>query len=59
MIKFWVKVCLVCFGVALLYWFATANAGEVCGCWCSGWGRPIPGVDEWYRCIVSCTEMLR
>ena len=54
-----VIICLICFLVTLGYAYAVQNAPAVCGCWCSGWGRPIPGVDEWYRCIVSCTEVLR
>ena len=57
--RFIVKLCLICFGVACLYWFATANVNEICGAWCSGRGRPIPGVDEWYGCIVDCSEVLR
>jgi len=53
--RFIAKLFLVCFGIACLYWFATANVNEICGLWCSG----PPSDLAFTECAQRCWEVLR
>jgi len=59
MARIFVMICIACFCFALLYWFAVANTGDICGVWCSGWGGPPPSDEAVCQCLKGCWEALR